>query len=536
MSFFYHELKNHINRDGLSDWFGIMHKKYNCFKKDPPNIFYKEIQKEKEDYKNNFIEKFRQCSFFYENLVHHEIKTKIKMKEKLIAYNSTLYNKSLNIYVKPDIIIHREIFKDFFPEVSKDLPEYIIIDILYKNLHFNSDKTDILNNGSIYYHKCKMYVCYSSLGLKREGYFFGREYRHKGEILNKRESIGYFPLTHDLKITVQEAKKWLLKLKENYDKWKIYPKPTIKELYPNMNRKEGEWTNEKTILANLIKEITLVWNISYNKRLSLHEEGIKTWDDPILLSNIYNFKVRENHREYVQNRMLHINSQEEIKIEPRKIKNYEFVNIIKNQENSIILDIESVINFEEKDSYFVNKEKFENPKICIIGTIINKEDYIFKDFTIKNLSNEEERKIIYYWIQYLNNNFNNKIKVYHWGNAEKIYVQYMINKYPEFTFPEFEMIDLLLYFKEEPIRIKGCFGYGLKEIVKNLYNLELINNYWEEDMSGLDAMILIKKFSLLAKEKNIPLKRFPEIKKVIYYNYMDCRVVVDILKMLEKMI
>ena len=28
MSFFYHELKNHINRDSLSDWFDIMHKKY----------------------------------------------------------------------------------------------------------------------------------------------------------------------------------------------------------------------------------------------------------------------------------------------------------------------------------------------------------------------------------------------------------------------------------------------------------------------------------------------------------------------------
>ena len=214
-----------------------------------------------------------------------------------------------------------------------------------------------------------MYVCYSSLGLKGEGYFFGREYRHKGEILNKRESIGYFPLTQDLKITVQEAKKWLLKLKENYHKWKIYPKPSIKELYPNMNRKEGDWTNEKSMLAELIKEITLVWNISYNKRLFLHEGGIKTWDDPILLSNIYNFKVRENRRDYIQNKMLQINSQEEIKIEPRRIKNYEFLNIIKNQEESIILDIESVINFEEKDSYFVNKDKFENPKICFENNI-----------------------------------------------------------------------------------------------------------------------------------------------------------------------
>ena len=46
MSFFYHELKNHINRDALSDWFNIIHHKYGSFKKDRPNIFYKEIKQQ----------------------------------------------------------------------------------------------------------------------------------------------------------------------------------------------------------------------------------------------------------------------------------------------------------------------------------------------------------------------------------------------------------------------------------------------------------------------------------------------------------
>ncbi len=112
----------------------------------------------------------------------------------------------------------------------------------------------------------------------------------------------------------------------------------------------------------------------------------------------------------------------------------------------------------------------------------------------------------------------------------------MKQKYPEFDFPEFEMIDLLSYFKAEPITIKGCFGYGLKEIVKQLYSLNLIQNQWLDDTTGLDAMVEIKKISESAKEKNIPLKRFEGIKKIVYYNYMDCRVIVDILKMLEKMI
>ena len=112
----------------------------------------------------------------------------------------------------------------------------------------------------------------------------------------------------------------------------------------------------------------------------------------------------------------------------------------------------------------------------------------------------------------------------------------MKDKYPELNYPAFEMIDLLHYFKLEPIRIKGCFGYGLKEIVKQLYNLNLVENQWQDDIDGLSAMIELTKKSELALEQNIPIKRFAEVKKIIYYNYMDCRVVVDILKMLEKMI
>ena len=38
-------------------------------------------------------------------------------------------------------------------------------------------------------------------------------------------------------------------LNHYYDDWLIYPKPTITELYPNMNIKCGPWTKEKKRLA-----------------------------------------------------------------------------------------------------------------------------------------------------------------------------------------------------------------------------------------------------------------------------------------------
>ena len=535
MGFFFHELKNHINRDPLSDWFAKISNKYNSYHKDDKNSFQIELEKQKEHYQSTFIDHFKDESFFYENINHDEILFKIKNKEECIIYKGNLLHSKYDIHVKPDIIIHRSIFKRYFPDIMVEMPEYIIIDIVFKILHFNSERTDLLNQGNIYYHKCKMFLASDSIGIKNTGYLFGKEYRHRNNPLIKQESIGFFPFTEELTVSIIDGIKWLQRLNKYYDKWLVYPKPSIKELYPNMNRKDGDWTNEKRVLAELIKEITLVWNISFNKRCMLLDRGITTWDDPILLSNIYPYNVRDTKREYIQNKMININSQDEIDIEPRRIKNYEFIKIIKNQHDSIILDIESVVDLKEKENYFDDIKSVETPRICIIGTILNKDDYIFKDFTIKYLSNEEEKKIIEHWLNYLNHNFSTKITVYHWGNAEKVYLDYMINKYPDIIFPEFVMIDLLYYFKLEPINIKGCFGYGLKEIVKQLYNLNLIDNKWQDDTDGLDATIQIMKTSELAHSKNIPIKRFTEIRRIIYYNYMDCRVVVDILKMLVKM-
>jgi len=529
MSFLFHNFKNYINRDPLSDWFDIIND--NKYKKDTPNQFKLKIQKEKEIYKNKIIEIFQNEKSFYQELNHKEIIQKINNNEKFIIYHGNLYHKEYNTYIKPDLIIHKDLFLKYFPEIKLELPEYLIIDILFKILHFNSDKTDILNQGNIFYHKCKMFLASDSLGIKDCGFFLGREYRYKNINLVKKETIGYFPYLDEYRISIQESIQWLKKLNKNYKGWAISPKPSIKELYPNMNRKDGDWTNEKIKLAEEIKEITHIWNISFNKRCILLDKGITTWDDPILLSNIYNYEVRENKRKYIQEKIIHINSQEIINIKPRKIKKYEFIQKIKNQDNSIILDIESVVTI---DGNIEDIDELE-PKISIIGTIINKDKYIYKDFTIRYLTNLEEKKTIKHWLDYLNRIFNDSIKVYHWGNAEKVYINYMKNKYPDLKYPNFEMIDILYYFKNEPITIKGCFGYGLKEIVKQLYNLKLIDNIWIDDTDGLDAIIEIINKSDLAKDNNIPIKRYIEVKKIIYYNYMDCKVIIDILQLLNKM-
>ena len=558
MTHSFHNLKNHICRDPICDWFEL----HDRYRRDEPSSFHVELGTQKGAYIDKFVDNFRDThsTIFHENLESGRTLPFLKDKKECILYNCKLIHEGYNISVKPTLIFSRAIFQEIFREVTIDLPEYIVVDVLYKILQFNADQTDLLNQGSLYYQKCKMWLASECLrpyvtGLKH-GYFFGKEYRHKGTVLPKRETIGRFALRSlkgpiDLyKPSIKNALKWLQRLHTNRDKWVLEPEPSVRELYPNMNQKDGIWSTEKKRVAEAIQEITLVWNITYEKRCILVDKGITKWSDPILLGQIYPYKVKDNKRQLVQEQMIHINSQTDLKISPRRLKKPGFIGIIKDQSNSIILDIESTSNLKETESYFEDLGIVEKPRICIIGTILNQgsfkasdkdKELIFKDFTIRYLTNEEEEIIIRYWVSFLKKRFKDSsakqpIKVYHWGQAEVSYITYMKTKYPKIQYPEFQMINLLNYFREEPITIQGCFGYGLKEIVKQLYNLQLIETTWTEDVSGLDAMTQIMKTSEEALLKKIPLKRFTEIKKMITYNYYDCRVIVDLLRLLETMV
>ena len=249
MTFFFHQLKNFIQNDPLSDWLTHVHLVFNCFEPDPQTTFQEEIDEKKSSYKKDFFGFLKQYKehVFYKDLTAEQTKEVIDAKEVCVCIQSELYHTDFDILVKPDLIIHRDIFKNIFTEVDdSDLPEYIVIDILYKIVQFNADKTDILNQGSIFYHKCKMLVASQCLNPdQRRGYIFAKEYRHRDKTLRKKECIGIISFTEQMEDTIQGALDWLSRLSKDHHNWIIEPKPSVKELYPNMNCKTGLWTKEK---------------------------------------------------------------------------------------------------------------------------------------------------------------------------------------------------------------------------------------------------------------------------------------------------
>jgi len=361
-------------------------------------------------------------------------------------------------------------------------------------------------------------------------FIIGKEYYYRKNLLSKNNFIGCIMINDTVKHKIKDSIKWINKLRRDYKSMQILPQPTNSELYPNMNYKESDWECEKMSLAEKIKEITLVWNVSYSERCEFIQKGICCWDDPKLLSFL-----KESKKKQIQERMIHMNQQNDILMYPRKSISNDFIDILKPKKYEFFFDVESFLSFDEKRELFTDKLKLSEPMIGIIGLIycINGKYSYFKDFTIRKFKMKEENKIIKNFLQYLQYICKDEpIYLYHWGHAECKYIEYMKKIHPEFNYSQIHLIDILDYFRTQPIIVQGVFKFGLKSIGKALYNHNLIKTTWNDNDNGLDSMIQFKK-ACIDHKKRIPLKRNSIISEVIDYNRIDCQVLFEIIQLLR---
>jgi len=528
-------LKNYIVNDPICDWFELNNQTY---EKDKITHYVTFIKREASIYKNKILRKIKELSQINVplNPTFNQTKELIYNNSQLIL-QGVLLNKN-NIYVSCDIIITYGLFKKLFPKISniplhlycKTDTDYLLIDLCYNTFHFKIDLKEIQNESYIFYRKCHIYafyeVFYELTDNKAIPLLMGKEYYYKNTLLPKKEFIAKVTVDEKIKRIYKNSIKWITYLKKNHNLLHILPKPNSYELYPNMNYTNTEWENEKMKLATTIKEITLVWNISYEERCNCLEKGIECWDDPLLLK-----ELKESKKKSIQERMIHMNQQNDVLIYPRKNISQSLKNSLQKTNADIYFDIESFLSFDEKQNLFTNVVKQEEPVIGIIGFIHNE---TFYDITINDFTKKDEERMIKQFSSYLSKISARKIvNIYHWGNAENNYFKYIHKEYPTIYFPKYNLINVLDHFRMEPIIVQGVFKFGLKSIGKALYNHNLIKTTWDENDSGLDVMIQFKELCK-TKNKNIPLKRCLKIKEIINYNQVDCRVLYEIVELLRE--
>ena len=96
--------------------------------------------------------------------------------------------------------------------------------------------------------------------------------------------------------------------------------------------------------------------------------------------------------------------------------------------------------------------------------------------------------------------------------------------------------DLLQVFKNEPIVVKGSLGFSLKEVAGAFADLELINSTWDQNgcINGTSAMLNAFKASKDALARGMKLTEMSQIRDIINYNEIDCRVVGEIIGYLRE--
>ena len=124
---------------------------------------------------------------------------------------------------------------------------------------------------------------------------------------------------------------------------------------------------------------------------------------------------------------------------------------------------------------------------------------------------------------------NKDYRIYHWSHAEVTFINKAFNRYnvANNLAKNLKWFDLLKFFKDYNIAIKGVFGYGLKNVANGLYKHNLIKTQWESEcVDGLEAMLIALHVNSLGIYET--LEDYPDMKEVIKYNEIDCKVLYDI--------
>lgn len=464
-----------------------------------------------------------------------------------LIYSAPFRNNKNKTHGIMDILIRSD-FLHFFSDYKykASIPHYVVIDIKFSTIPLRADGIHILNDGNYKAYKAQLRIYTEALEelqnyIPTKAFIFGRRWNYisKGENYfgsNCFDKLGVIDYTGVDKNYIEETKiaiEWIREVRLNGFTWSIDP-PSRKELYPNMCVDSGEWNNVKKEIASKIGDITQVWYCGVKNRDIAFSKGIKSWKDKKCTSKTMGIT---GNRSFTIDKMLLINRQERDKIRPTKIEN----NLYgwKESSNEIFVDFETFCDIFSPLTNLYEQVKTDN--IFMIGIWYkNENEWIYKNFLAKNRTLEAEFEIMQEFIEFLKERNYPKLWYWHaessiWNRSENRQMDIAVNQnnferadHIVCKWKNLNWCDLCQIFREEPIVLKGCFKFGLKEISSAMKNHGFIETEIESKCnSGLDASVLAWK----AYDNN----NSTIMKDIELYNKFDVKVLYEILNFLRTM-
>lgn len=473
--------------------------------------------------------------------------------------------------------ISAPLLRDFINPENPPKYHYRIVDIKFTSLLLRADGIHLLNAGSIPAYKGQLWIYTKALGRIQgyeppQAYILGRKWKYstrgvqfKGtSCVERLGTIDYLGIDKDYIERTQAAIRWILEMRRDGASWTLGPSvPLVRpELYPNMsNSYDYPWHNVKKQLAEDISEISNLWMCGVKNRIKAHSQNVYKWTDETCTTEVLGVNGPKIKRVLDEIMAINKSTDPAVKILPLEIQNnddgwqrpqrlemfvdFEFV-------NDVVSDFGSMPQASSRSIIFMIGVGYFDP---LVEDQNSPEAWVYKSFTVDTLTVESEGRICTEFSNYVRSEADwwdtpNPLLI-HWSNAENwqwssaserhgdisrtwIPVKKSMDEDSKEINPRW--FDLLQVFRKEPIVIKGCLGFGLKDVAAALKSHGFISSTWDSNsvcVDGTGAMLGAFKASKDALARGISLQEIPLIKEITKYNEMDCKVVGEIMKYLR---
>lgn len=487
--------------------------------------------------------------------------------------NAVLINNSNTTWGKPDLIVRGDWILKYIsspPTINKT--KWYIIDIKSATINL-IDKGNYLASKLAYnVYKSQIYIYTQALnnllhlnGINNDvkhGFIMGKRYKYvvqkKSIWENTFDRLVTVDFKHEkktgnnLKKVIVDAHKWHTFLGKNWDVLSVNP-INNDNLYPNMkNTMSGQWHRLKKNIALKNKEITLLWNCGMANRDKAWKAGHKNFGQ-ITHSSVMGFG--NTNKELIINKMLECTNN---KIPYQLDKSNNLMDWQTPVTNEFFVDFETYnaddfldmgTNDGEPDDFVPN---VYSQKIYMCGVVSELENIVFviKPLYITTYNDEkymssrypnaqitwceDERDLVQKIICYFKKYTIENTRLIHWSFAEPSLFEKKLAQYNLRFEHQTNWYDLLKIFKNpvSPIIIEGCFGFGLKEVVRSLNRVEEIQFVWSELDDGLLSSFLARDIYM---GKSNDLDKF-NIGEIIEYNLIDCEALKIIIQWMRRVV
>lgn len=435
--------------------------------------------------------------------------------------------------------------KIYSPNLNKYY-HYVVFDIKYSTLQLLKDGIHLSNCAKYQAYKAQCYIYTQSIGDIQGyhcpyAYLIGRKtkYTEKGiqnwtnNFIDKFGQINFDKEDNYIIHKTDKALKWVNEVIHNGHNWNLTDN-IRDELYPNMSIDSGKYNKQKEIIADKLGEITQIWNLGIKHREIAFKKGIKSWRDKRCKSK--NLNIKNVKKANIIDKICNINRQDKTLIKPKKI--YNNIYNWRQKTNEIFIDFETFSNIFDDFSQLPRSQNTDMIFMIGIGYTENN-TFKYKHFLAENNTIDEEYRIIDQFVAFYKSL--GKPKIYNWVAEENFWIKSTYKQFEIQTDNDRkenisknwnidEWCDLCHIFKSEPIVIKDCFNFSLKNIAKAMYKHNMIETSLQSNTTN-GMLAMIKAMEIYKNDDNVSNNNV--MKDIIEYNKFDCKVLWEILTYLR---